>query len=243
MKKFLIVFTILILLGFTNQKINSISLKNSENQITFIELYTSEGCSSCPPAETIFNELVQKSNPNLIAITFHVDYWDRLGWKDSFSDKKWTNRQGDYKEFFKNESIYTPQMIVNGTKEFVGSNEIKVTNSLQNKIKIENQIDLRSNLKNGNLIIDYLISGKTENKNLTLVLVQKQAEVFVKRGENSGRKLLHTNIARSIIDVDLKNNSGQLKLEIPIEIKDKDYFVVGIVQNKANKIISGILKL
>ncbi len=233
----------LLFFEFVTIQSNDFKKKYPENKFTLIELFTSEGCSSCPPAETIFNDLVQKNNPNLIAIAFHVDYWDRLGWKDSFSNKEWTNRQVEYRDYFKNESIYTPQLIVNGTQEFVGSNKIKVSNSLLNKIKIENDINLTTNTKRSELIIDYSISGKLDHKNLVLILIQKQAEVFVKRGENSGKKLLHTNIARDLIEIDLKNNSGQTQLEIPSELSEKDFFIIGFIQNKTSKIISGVTKV
>ena len=88
-------------------------------QTALIELYTSEGCSSCPPAEAWLSRL--KDNPGLwkqfVPIAFHVDYWDRLGWRDRFSSQRWTERQRRYASLWESESVYTPAVVVNGREQ------------------------------------------------------------------------------------------------------------------------------
>ena len=89
-----------------------------------VELFTSEGCSSCPPAEALLNQIhprAAKSGQRIYTLAFHVDYWDRLGWKDPFSEAAYSQRQNSYANGFGEDRIYTPQMIVNGRGGFVGS--------------------------------------------------------------------------------------------------------------------------
>ncbi|MEL7087271.1 MAG: DUF1223 domain-containing protein, partial [Planctomycetota bacterium] len=89
-----------------------------------VELFTSEGCSSCPPAEAVLNRLdrdARQGHQRIFTLAFHVDYWNRLGWTDPFSDRAYSDRQRDYAVTLRERSIYTPQMVVNGTTGFVGS--------------------------------------------------------------------------------------------------------------------------
>src|SRR6266849_3578517 len=90
-------------------------------QPVVVELFTSQGCSSCPPADTLIREL--RKQPNVIAIAYHVDYWNYLGWRDPFSSSDWTLRQSQYAHAFGLSSNYTPQIVVGGAREMVGSND------------------------------------------------------------------------------------------------------------------------
>src|SRR6187402_1594915 len=94
----------------------------TNNGFAVVELYTSEGCSSCPPADELVSKIQKESNGQPVYIlAFHVDYWNRLGWKDVFGDAAYSKRQNDYAQYLKLPSVYTPQIVVNGKKEFVGS--------------------------------------------------------------------------------------------------------------------------
>src|SRR5215472_2525698 len=97
-----------------------ISSRKSYSSFAVLELFTSEGCSSCPPADRLLPQLA--NDPNIIPLSFHVDYWDRLGWKDSFSNSEFSDRQKEYAKRFRLSSIYTPQLVVNGEFEMVGTN-------------------------------------------------------------------------------------------------------------------------
>jgi len=94
--------------------------------VAVVELFTSEGCSSCPPADRILSRLTaetQRDHRRIYTLSFHVDYWDRLGWRDPYSSSANSDRQRQYAELMKLQSVYTPQMIVNGRIEFVGSDQ------------------------------------------------------------------------------------------------------------------------
>ena len=100
-----------------------------------IELFTSEGCSSCPAADAILEEVQKKYiDKNVLIVGYHVDYWDKLGWKDVFSDASFTQRQEYYSTIFHLNSIYTPQVVVNGKTEFVGSNKEKLISSIEEQL-------------------------------------------------------------------------------------------------------------
>ncbi len=98
-----------------------------------VELFTSEGCSSCPPADELLRRLEQAqgiAGADVIALELHVDYWNRLGWADPFSAPQFSARQGDYADRFDNESVYTPQMVVDGQTEFPGGNQAKARTAI-----------------------------------------------------------------------------------------------------------------
>src|SRR5215831_4626337 len=118
----IIIFSGIAIFGIVKSKSNykNAIAKSSSNSFAVLELFTSEGCSSCPPADRLLPQLA--NDPNIIPLSFHVDYWDRLGWKDSFSNSEFSDRQKEYAKRFKLSSIYTPQLVVNGEFEMVGTN-------------------------------------------------------------------------------------------------------------------------
>jgi hypothetical protein len=99
-----------------------------------VELYTSEGCSSCPPADELVGKLSGTAE-NVIVLSYHVDYWDNLGWKDGYSSPLYSGRQKEYGNYFHMNSVYTPQIIVNGEVEFVGSNEGRLKESIHKSLR------------------------------------------------------------------------------------------------------------
>ena len=114
----------------------SFSFKTSDNDsFVLVELFTSQGCSSCPKADKVLEEInTIYKNKNVITLGFHIDYWDRLGWKDTFSKHLFTQRQYSYGQQFKNSSVYTPQMVINGKSAFVGSDKAKALRLIEQKI-------------------------------------------------------------------------------------------------------------
>lgn len=105
--------------------------------VAVIELFTSQGCSSCPPADVLLSKTITDAKENgkkIFAISFHVDYWNRLGWTDPFSDKKYSDRQSAYADQLNPGQVYTPQMVVNGEKEFVGSDQKALNDALQHSL-------------------------------------------------------------------------------------------------------------
>ncbi|MGM9478984.1 DUF1223 domain-containing protein [Pedobacter sp. GSP4] len=163
-----------------------------------LELFTSEGCSSCPPADALFAEIEKESqNKPVYLLAYHVDYWDRLGWKDSFSSAKFSSRQHQYADWLNLKTIYTPQIVVNGSKEFVGSEENILRNNIQtalSKPSTRNLAVSTSKSGNGKLTLNYNTDQPTDGYSLAVALVIEQASNRVLKGENKGKTLSHVQI-------------------------------------------------
>lgn len=162
-----------------------------------VELFTSEGCSSCPPADALLSELV-RSQPvagvRIVPLALHVDYWDRLGWKDPFASADFSARQTDYQRGFKRRGGYTPQMIVNGTREFVGSDRSAALAAIA-----------AAGRERAGDFSDWLnaTAGDPRLKSddpLELLLAETEDGLHSKvvAGENEGRELLHDGVVRSL---------------------------------------------
>src|SRR4051812_28119465 len=136
---FLGVIILLLVMGFY---LPTLKKKGNSSATAVIELFTSEGCSSCPAADALVAKIAAENHPGVIFLSYHVDYWNRLGWQDVFSDARFTKRQAAYGDHFKLNSVYTPQIVVNGEKQFVGSDEHKLRESFANAASFT-PLDLR----------------------------------------------------------------------------------------------------
>ncbi len=168
-----------------------------------VELFTSEGCSSCPPADRLLEALDEKqpvAGVDLIVLSEHVDYWDRLGWKDPFSSSKYTSRQQDYAGRLKGDGgVYTPQMVVDGRFGFVGSDGREAGAAIQKAMQ-DRKIPIRiSNVeRQGNQVtarIDVPAEGNAHGV-LYVAIADNRAESQVSRGENAGHTLGHVAVTR-----------------------------------------------
>jgi len=127
-KKLLILFLTIFSISIYAQRENKSAI--------VLELFTSQGCSSCPPADALLEEIrEQYKGENVFVLSYHVDYWNRLGWKDPFSDEKYSDYQRIYGQQFNSRSIYTPQLVVNGSEHFTGSNRYKADVALKKYAK------------------------------------------------------------------------------------------------------------
>lgn len=177
-----------------------------------LELFTSEGCSSCPSADRLLPQLAKDSN--VIVLSFHVDYWDRLGWKDRFSDAAYTERQRTYASRLGLESIYTPQLIINGRHELVGSNEAGARQYIAQAKNDTPSVEIRIDeiKENGNhLDVRCHLEGDIRNTQLLSALVERSADTQVGGGENRGVKLVHTNVVRSF---SMQKAASQMQLSV-----------------------------
>src|SRR6185295_5652903 len=176
MKWLLIIF----LLGFTvfevDKKINSGSkghhLKKSYRSFAVLELFTSEGCSSCPPADRLLPQLAS-TDTKILPLSFHVDYWDRYGWKDPFSNAAFTERQNEYAKQFKLESIYTPQLVINGEYELVGSNKASAEKDITELLKEDAPLQLDVDdvkIENDKLSVNCHLNGNFQNCDLLVAV-------------------------------------------------------------------------
>jgi len=188
-----------------------------------VELFTSEGCSDCPPADELLRQVnghKTASGQLIVGISEHVSYWNGLGWKDPFSADLYTSRQNDYGTHFGLGSVYTPQMVVNGREQFVGSD----SRALQAALVTESQrkrISLRidsGQIKDNSVTFTYTASDLPPKGALQLVavLVDDMDQSSVLRGENSGRKLTHVAVARAFAPLGVLREAGQHSTTLPL---------------------------
>lgn len=170
-----------------------------------VELFTSEGCSSCPRADALLAQL-EKSQPvtgvQIIALGEHVDYWDRLGWRDPFSSPVFTARQHRYSQIFGNDNIYTPQMIVDGVVEFIGNNAARAVQEIAKAAlvaKVPMQLTAREvDGKTGSAALSIRVENSPADAEVLLIITETGIYSDVLQGENKGRKLYHTAVVRKM---------------------------------------------
>ncbi|MFA6083712.1 DUF1223 domain-containing protein [Mucilaginibacter sp.] len=210
---------------------------NGDKGFAVVELFTSEGCSSCPAADAVVAKIEKESaNKPVYILAYHVDYWNRLGWKDVFSSADYSRRQNMYANWLNLSSVYTPQVIVNGKTEFVGSQEGTLRNAIRNSLQKEPGSTLTlTNLKTGNnlLTLNYNINN-TANNTLLIALIQKTATTVVKKGENGGRTLSHVQIVNNIQEIPLTSTTGEAKVTLPPSFSAHNYEVIAFLQNVKN---------
>ncbi len=214
---------LLSLLSFTNPV-------HADGQMVVVELYTSQGCSSCPPADEFLTKLAKRND--VIALALHVDYWDYLGWQDSFADNAYSLRQRAYAKTANKRTVYTPQVIVQGTSHAVGHRVQDVTSLIKyHKNRVEAVgIELT---KNGNkLTIKAKVQGGSVGKSvIQVVRYLPEKTVQIKRGENAGRRIIYSNIVTAWKPI--ANWSGRGEITASDVIKGNQPIVV-IVQTAGN---------
>jgi len=198
--------------------------------VVVVELFTSQGCSSCPPADAFLHELAKRED--VIALSLHVDYWDYLGWKDAFAQNIFTKRQQTYAKVGHRRSVYTPQMIIQGQEHVVGNHPMDVTDIIAKFQKRSQAVTLKASRNGGKLriaaqsrrpikgplvvhVVDYSPSAKTE----------------IRRGENAGKTISYVNVAR------VWTVAGQWNGAAPLDMKvraGKSKHTIVIVQSGTN---------
>ena len=214
-------------------------VKKASKGVAVLELFTSQGCSSCPAADRLLGSYTSKEN--VITLSFHVDYWDRLGWKDPFSSKTFTERQYNYASALKAE-VYTPQLVINGQSEIVGSDESKISTAVDKILAQEPNARLSiktAKAENGQANINFVVSGNTDNSNLNIALIQKKATTEVKAGENGGATLTNYNVVRNFKTIGQVNKGDNVSsIDIPASSDLKSMSVVLYLQEKNTQKIS-----
>jgi hypothetical protein len=221
-----------------------------------VELFTSEGCSSCPAADRVLARLEQTQpvpGAQVVAIEEHVDYWNQLGWTDPFSSPQYRARQNDYARAFKASDIYTPQMVVNGQFAFVGSDMSRAYHEIEEAAQTattEVVLGTGPNKHDPDLLdlsvqVTNPKSPKWRDSNVYLAVTEKGLTTFVPRGENSGRTLRHSSVVRSFGVIGRVKpegaNGGQLvsTLRLPHEWKRENLHAVVFVQERDSYRITG----
>lgn len=159
-----------------------------------VELFTSQGCSSCPPADALLAELAETDG--FVALAYHVDYWDYLGWKDTLGSAQFTQRQYDYAKSLGNRMVYTPQAVLNGRSHVNGSNRRLVVGGLEQMTSQGSGLDVKINVTrtNGSIVIETGASSDgTGDAHLVLVYFESDRSVKIERGENRGKVIRYVN--------------------------------------------------
>jgi hypothetical protein len=180
-----------------------------------VELFTSQGCSSCPPAEAFLGELADENG--IIALEMHVDYWDYIGWADPFASPQMTERQRDYASHLDLPYVYTPQMVIDGQRNAVGSNRQEVRTAIGESILHGKPLAIDYIEADGDKIV--IPAGESPDGGATVWLAAYDGlhETAVERGENSGRRLKNRNVVRELVE--LGHWTGE-RLEIPVDMEE-----------------------
>lgn len=210
-----------------------------------LELFTSQGCSSCPMADELLGKYAILHNKQIMVLAFHVDYWNRLGWIDSFSNNKYSQRQNDYAAKLQLQSVYTPQLIVNGQKQFIGSNQQEIANAIDMALNenADATLSIADVAINGNAItFNYTTSINMENILLHAALVQTKVFTNIKAGENRGVKLTNYNVVRDFATTNKTLNGNFFLLHLPNGATAAlGFSIILLAQNKnSGKIIGAV---
>ncbi|HTE29334.1 MAG TPA: DUF1223 domain-containing protein [Chryseolinea sp.] len=236
--KKLVVITFLVFAGFiATTNLFFISRPVDPGAFAVVELFTSEGCSSCPPADALVAKIQkQEELQRVYILSYHVDYWDRLGWKDPFSSADYSARQKQYASWLNLKSVYTPQIVVNGRNQFVGSDEETLRTAIKKGLASpgEHQLSLVDlKLENDKLKFQYHKDGSENHLALIVVIVQKSASSKVRAGENKGKQLSHVQVVRKISRIVLDGISdGKAEIEWPPSLNPDDMELTAFIQDQ-----------
>lgn len=204
--------------------------------VAVVELFTSEGCSSCPPADALLGTLAREDRPGVLPLALHVDYWNRLGWADPNASAANTARQRLYARAMGRGRVYTPQMIVNGTAAFVGSNTTvarrRIGEALARPATARVALEARADGRSVALTVN--VDGAPSDAVVHLALVRPETAQRVPRGENRGRTLAHTNVVRALRTLPVPPDGAvRASLALPAGLAARDAFAAAWVQRGA----------
>lgn len=207
-----------------------------------IELFTSEGCGSSPEAEQLLPKLETEYGDRLYTLQYHVDYHDKEGWKDEFSNPEFTARQEKYGALLNVKPIYTPQAVVNGTVNVLGFEKKDLSNLVEKELrKAKNEpITLSAKREGGDIVVKYETDLES-NEVLNIALVQLYAANDVTTGANAGKKLEHTNVVRDLRVVNTSRGEGRFPLPKAVDLTN--YHIVAYKQNNDIMAINGVAEV
>ncbi len=191
------------------------------------ELFTSQGCSSCPPADQIWADLQQRQD--LVAISFNIDYWDYIGWKDTLARRENTLRQQAYAKALGSRQVYTPQVIIDGTRDAVGNERKELLASLNAQVAQTRGKRLPVRLTQSGNVIQIHVGAGTAPQPATVWIAHTSSvrKVTITKGENSGRTMVYSNVVRDLASAGTWNGQA-LTLQVPVEPRDKGEATDGV---------------
>ena len=234
---------ILTLVGLAASSPGKEPVKLVAQPVVVLELFTSQGCSSCPPADKALQEITQKAaraGQAVYGLSFHVDYWNRLGWQDPFSSKLFTDRQRQYDRVL-NSQTYTPQLVINGRQDVIGGQRAKIEQAIQT---IQKQpasafvgVDGSAAHTAKQVTVRYELSTAGAYR-VNVALVQKEARTAIGNGENGGRTLVNTNVVRQFKTIEQPGQSGSVALPLPDGLKpDQTSVLVYVQQSDTGQVV------
>ena len=180
-----------------------------------VELFTSQGCSSCPPADAFLETL--KGKPGIVALSYHVDYWDYLGWRDTLGSPEYSQRQYDYAKSRGDMNVYTPQIIINGVQHFVGNHTSKVSETIAAAQSSSPQwVDIAMSDNKTDIMIDIAAGAPTKKATLWLMAFAPSTSTDIKKGENAGKTIAYHNVVRKMVPAGMCHGEA-LKIVLPRE--------------------------
>lgn len=231
MSRAFFLFLFISLSGFTQQP------------FAIVELFTSEGCSSCPPADELFdkvNAAAIKEGKNIFMLAYHVDYWNRLGWKDPYSKLQFTQRQENYSRVLPEKEMYTPQAVINGKASCIGSKKDLLNeniNSAFNDQPKESVIIQRDSLRNDTLYLSYKISNTNRDYVLRIAFTESGLISNVTKGENAGKQLKHDCVVRSFTSYEIPSVTGNVKIPANVFSGKTSRKIIAFIQRKKDMYI------
>jgi hypothetical protein len=218
----------------------SCSMSNTFAQKPFalVELFTSEGCSSCPAADELLSTVqkdAMKDGKNVITLAYHVDYWNKFGWKDPYSKMQFTLRQENYSRVVPEKEMYTPQAIVNGRSSFTGSKKSEMKDNIEKALLTNPEFSLIVHVDStvhDTLYFSYDFSKHSKDFTLRFALTEDGLSSHVTGGENAGKTLAHDSVVRYLYSVDSPPVRGNFKLPLNVFTGTGPRHLVAFVQKK-----------
>lgn len=205
----------------------------ADQPIAVVEMFTSQGCSSCPAADKILAEYAKRKD--VLALSFHVDYWNYLGWQDTFSKADFTERQRRYAASFRRHGVYTPQAVINGRDHAVGSRKRDIEAMIKGYVRDGKSLTVAVNTTRDREKVRVTTDAASGDATLWVVYYDKQRSVKIDRGENRGRTITYHNVVRDVSMLGMMKQ-GKLDVTLPLEeMKRKGFESCAIVlqQNTA----------
>jgi hypothetical protein len=188
-----------------------------------IELFTSQGCSSCPPADNILGELAK--DPSVIALSMPIDYWDYLGWKDTLADSRFSARQKAYSQVRGDREVYTPQVVVNGSAHVIGSDRAGIESAIDATTKAAGVMSVPVTMTQSGRAINVSVAASTRpgatHGEVWICSISKAVPISIGRGENRGREVTYHNVVRSLLKVGDWNGTSD-SWSVPLENVSRD---------------------
>ncbi|MBO6917514.1 MAG: thioredoxin family protein [Rhizobiaceae bacterium] len=204
-----------------------------QNPIGVVELFTSQGCSSCPPADKTLSKLIEEGQ--VLALSYHVDYWNYLGWVDTLATKESTDRQYAYAKTLQRRGVYTPQVIVNGRDHLVGSNYNGIKAKVSTFEQTERGLAVPLSISASDDEISISIGEGQGKASIVAVYFDNENTIDIKRGENRGRKITYHHSVRDIETIGMWYGDAQeIKLPMAVMEKVKDGGAAILLQSMAN---------